>query len=484
MNKLSDNVLRTFTNTIDINDLEILTEDGFVDINQIHQTIPYTVYRIELEDGYYLECADNHIVIDKDLNEIFVKDSLGKYLITITGYKKVIYVNNLNYEESMYDLSLNSSNQTYFSNGILSHNTTTASIILLHYALFNDAKRIAILSNKESSSIDVLERIQMAYENLPLWMQRGVKTWNKKSVEFENESKIIAAATSSSSIRGKAVAFLYVDECVRNNTKIWILEISSNIEYEISIGELYKKIETKEIEFDKLLIKENFIYKIKTPRGYVDFKGIKKSKTDHIISVKFSDGKYIECSDSHSIKHIDDYLYIYDLKIGDYVNDAVITEIQDLDTDEYVYDLLDVEGYEYFTNGLISHNCAFIENWTDFYASTYPTISSGKTTKLLFSSTPFGLNHYYDFWKNATEGFVNSAGEIEKSGFIPISAPWDRLPSRDEKWKNETLAALNWDYDRFAQEYQCIFGEAKITVQNEEGYIYEISLKNFYDGLE
>lgn len=82
----------------------------------------------------------------------------------------------------------------------------------MHYALFNKAKRIALLANKGDSAREILDRIQLAYENLPRWMQSGVVLWNKGTVEFENGSRIIAASSSSSSIRGKSMSFVYIDE--------------------------------------------------------------------------------------------------------------------------------------------------------------------------------------------------------------------------------------------------------------------------------
>ena len=79
--------------------------------------------------------------------------------------------------------------------------TTTVSY-LLHYALFNPNSNIAILANKSSTARDILGRVQLAYENLPKWLQQGVINWNKGNIELENKSQIVAAATSSSAIRG------------------------------------------------------------------------------------------------------------------------------------------------------------------------------------------------------------------------------------------------------------------------------------------
>lgn len=83
---------------------------------------------------------------------------------------------------------------------------------LLHYALFNANANIAILANKASTAKDLLDRLQTAYENLPKWMQQGVLIWNKTSLELENGSKIIAASTSASAVRGGSYNIIFLDE--------------------------------------------------------------------------------------------------------------------------------------------------------------------------------------------------------------------------------------------------------------------------------
>jgi hypothetical protein len=90
--------------------------------------------------------------------------------------------------------------------------TITSAACILHYSIFNSNKTIAILANKSTAAREVLSRYQIMYENLPLWMQQGIKTWNKGDVELENGSKVFTSATSTSGIRGKSVNWLYIDE--------------------------------------------------------------------------------------------------------------------------------------------------------------------------------------------------------------------------------------------------------------------------------
>ena len=182
--------------------------------------------------------------------------------------------------------------------------TTTAVAVILHYILFNEFKTVAILANKGDSAREVLSRIQLAYEALPQWLQQGVEEWNKGNITLENGCKIYAGTTSSSAIRGKSIAFLYLDEV------------------------------------------------------------------------------------------------------------------------------------------------AFIEGYDEFFASVYPTISSGEETKLLMTSTPNGLNH---FWKTC------KGAEEQKNGYEFVKVMWHDVPGRGEKWKQETLEALDFDDEKFKQEYCCEF---------------------------
>ncbi len=182
--------------------------------------------------------------------------------------------------------------------------TTTATVIILHYILFNDSKQVALLANKGAAAREILDRIQSAYEALPLWIQQGIKEWNKGSVTLENKSKIIASATTGSACRGKSFALLYIDET------------------------------------------------------------------------------------------------------------------------------------------------AFVEGWDEFAGAVLPTITSGKKTKILYTSTPNGLNHFHSIMTKAKDG---------RNGFAWAEVPWWEVPGRDEAWKNETLASINFDMEKFNQEFCCSF---------------------------
>lgn len=306
MSDLHNTVDRKFLESFDVSEWEILTDTGFADITHSHKTIEYVVWEIVTESGKILKCADDHIIFDENIQEIFAKDliPLGSYVATIDGLELVLSVSCLGYSESMYDLTVESPNHRYYTNGILSHNTTTAAAIILHYILFNKHKLVGLLANKGDSSREILDRIKLAYEALPDWLQSGVVTWNKGSIELENGCKVIAASTTSSSIRGKSVSLLYIDET------------------------------------------------------------------------------------------------------------------------------------------------AFVENWSEFMSAVFPTIASGETTKILLTSTPNGLNHYYQICEGARE---------ETNGYEFVEVSWERVPGRGEAWKKEALEAINHDMEKFAQEYCCEF---------------------------
>lgn len=247
-------------------------------------------YTKEMRDEYE-RCALDPIYFAENYIKIVTLDD-GLITIKLFDFQKEI-INSFN--DNRYTI-VNTSRQA--------GKTTTAVCLILHYILFNNYKTAAILANKEDGAKEVLERLKIAYEQLPKWLQQGVGEWNKKSVSLENGSKVYVAATSSSAIRGKSANFIYIDET------------------------------------------------------------------------------------------------------------------------------------------------AHVEGWESFYASTYPTISSGKTTKLLFTSTPLGMNHFHKFWINAKEG---------KNGFYWVEVPWNKVPGRDEAWKQDTLNGIDNDMIKWRQEFCCEF---------------------------
>ena len=182
--------------------------------------------------------------------------------------------------------------------------STTVVSYLLHYLIFNDNVNVGILANKASTARDLLARLATAYENLPKWIQQGVVVWNKGNIELENGSKILAASTSASAVRGMSFNILFLDEF------------------------------------------------------------------------------------------------------------------------------------------------AFVPNHIadSFFASVYPTITSGKSTKVIIISTPQGMNHFYKMWTDAVNG---------RNGYTFHEVHWSQVPGRDADWKEQTIK--NTSERQFTQEFECEF---------------------------
>ena len=136
---------------------------------------------------------------------------IKKYLKIVTIDKGLVPFDMYKFQEKMVDTF----HENRFSICKLPRQSGKSTIIvsyLLHYVLFNENVNIAILANKSSTARDLLGRLQLAYEHLPKWMQQGVINWNKGSLELENGSKIVAASTSSSAVRGSTFNIIFLDE--------------------------------------------------------------------------------------------------------------------------------------------------------------------------------------------------------------------------------------------------------------------------------
>jgi hypothetical protein len=306
MSELSDRVERKFVRSINVSNWEVSSDSGWVPITHIHKTIKYKEWVVKTISGKELICADDHIVFDTYGNQIFVKN-IKPYvtkILTEDGHETVVSVYETDKESNMFDLTVNSQNHRLYTNGILSHNTTTVVGYIVWYILFEEDKLIALLANKAKTSREILNRIKLAYESLPIWLQQGVSGWNKGDIELENKCRILADSTASSAARGYSINFLYLDEFA-----------------------------------------------------------------------------------------------------------------------------------------FVPNNVA-----EEFFTSVYPTISSGKTSKVLISSTPNGMNHFYRIWKEAEE---------DVNGFHTIEANWRQVPGRTEEWALEQKRVLG--EQKFLQEMECTF---------------------------
>ena len=170
--------------------------NGNENLKQIGYVIQYSGEQVQ----EILKCKDEPIYFIKKYCKIVSLDS--ELLVDFDLYS---------YQEKFINL-INDNRRVISMQPRQMGKSQTVAAYILWYSLFNNNKTVAILAYKADASMEILSRYQLMYENLPLWMQQGIKTWNKGDVELENGSKVITAATSNSGIRGKSVNLLYVDE--------------------------------------------------------------------------------------------------------------------------------------------------------------------------------------------------------------------------------------------------------------------------------
>ena len=147
----------------------------------------------------YMKCAQDPIY--------FIK----KYVKVVSLDKGLVPFNLYDYQEEIVDAVHN--NRFVISKlPRQSGKSTTMIAYILHYVLFNQSMTVAVLANKQSTAREILGRLKMAYEYLPLWLQQGIVEWNKGSLELENGSRIIASSTSASAVRGGSFNMIFLDE--------------------------------------------------------------------------------------------------------------------------------------------------------------------------------------------------------------------------------------------------------------------------------
>jgi len=169
--------------------------NGNPNLKQIGTTISYTkeqvteIIKCSQDPIYFIENYCQIVSLDRGLIPFKLYDCQKEKVHTILNNRKVILME-----------------------GRQQGKTITSAACILWYTLFQENKTVAILANKSSAAREVLSRYELMYEMLPIWMQQGVKTFNKGDIELENGSKVFTAATSTSGIRGKSVNWLYIDE--------------------------------------------------------------------------------------------------------------------------------------------------------------------------------------------------------------------------------------------------------------------------------
>jgi hypothetical protein len=214
-----DDELNKFVDIIPISDIEISTDYGFVPIEEINVTKPLQRYELILENAFTKEitnsliAADNHLVFCTHHKVKCIKDlDENDFVITDGGLRKVHSVKKVYGKTAMFDLSINTPEESYFINGLLSHNTVSAAIVLLHFILFNNDKNCMIVANKSKTVVEILSKIKSIYVPLPFFLKRGAIAWNQSSITLDNGSNIQTEKRTKEPAIGFTIDFLYFDE--------------------------------------------------------------------------------------------------------------------------------------------------------------------------------------------------------------------------------------------------------------------------------
>jgi len=201
-----------FISILHTDEYEVLSNNGYKDFKGIGLTKKFKIYEIKTKNGCTLKCANDHIIIDNKGNEILTKNLKNNTLLNTTlGFSKVISIKEFNKYDNMYDL-IDVNDSLYYTNGILSHNSTIYAVFLCYYVIFNDDKVAGLLANKGDVAREILMKMQTAFYNIPLWLKPGYVVWNKGSIELDNDSRIVTAGTRSDSFTGYALNLLILDE--------------------------------------------------------------------------------------------------------------------------------------------------------------------------------------------------------------------------------------------------------------------------------
>lgn len=208
-----NNELKKVIDILPVKNLSVETDYGYVPIEEINLTQPYTMYQLKLENGIKLNGAKNHIVYTDNHYQKFMGNlNIGENVLTKYGSSRVKKIKKTKNKVSMVDLSVGSQIPSYYTNDILSHNTVSASIVILHYILFNDDKGVMIVANKGSTVVEILDKIKSIYKLLPFFLKKGVIKWNEKSLTLENGCRIKTERRSKEPAVGFTVDLLYLDE--------------------------------------------------------------------------------------------------------------------------------------------------------------------------------------------------------------------------------------------------------------------------------
>lgn len=204
-------------NQNNLDELYVKTSNGYSNITNIYRTKSYKVFELCLDDNIKLQCADNHLIyssINYVESYIFVKDlTQNHYVYTEYGWKKVLYIHELNNEQYMCDITIQNNEHNYFCNDILSHNTTSTCSYFCWYLIFHADRNLMITANKESTTKEILKKCMEMFKGLPYFLKPGIEEYSKTTLRIENGCSLRAVATTGDSATGDSINILLIDEC-------------------------------------------------------------------------------------------------------------------------------------------------------------------------------------------------------------------------------------------------------------------------------
>lgn len=195
------------------NNIYIASDTGYKPITQIHKTKPYQIYEVITKKGLILKGADEHILFNQNMKEVWIKDLCkGSLVHTEYGIDEIVDIKIHDEFVPMYDVTVNSDDHRFYSDGFLSHNTTTAGIFLAWFLAFHKDKSAMLLANKGETVKEIVDKTQKIIMYLPFFLKPGVKNKTQRGLVLDNGSRIKSAATTRTSSIGDTVDLLYIDE--------------------------------------------------------------------------------------------------------------------------------------------------------------------------------------------------------------------------------------------------------------------------------
>ena len=199
--------------TIPLDEIEVLTDTGFKPATHIHLTKTFERYNIVLESGKNLHCADEHILFRHNLNEVYVKDlGVRDLIITKDGFERIIEIYKTDCSERMFDITVDSEDHRFYTNGILSHNTTTTTIFMAWFLCFHYDKNAMFLANKNDTVLEIVDKTKKVIQYLPFFLKPGIINKTQRGLVFDNGSRLKSQATSDKAAIGDTIHLLYIDE--------------------------------------------------------------------------------------------------------------------------------------------------------------------------------------------------------------------------------------------------------------------------------